>query len=114
MGINLKFHTDWMKDFSPFVADLLNGGIHVLIYAGDVDFICNYLGNKAWTLGLEWSHKAEFNAAEEHEWGEGAGLARTANGFTFMQVYDAGHMVPSDQPKVALDMIQNFVLGGEF
>jgi cathepsin A (carboxypeptidase C) len=46
MGINLKFHTDWMKDFSPFVADLLDGGIPVLIYAGDVDFICNYLGNK--------------------------------------------------------------------
>ena len=70
--------------------------------------------DKAWTLGLEWSHKAEFNAADEHEWGEGAGLARTASGFTFMQVYDAGHMVPSDQPQVALDMIQNFVLGGEF
>jgi len=52
MGINLKFHTDWMHDFSPYVADLLNDGIHTLIYAGDVDFICNYLGNKAWTLKL--------------------------------------------------------------
>lgn len=114
MGINLKFHTDWMKDFSPFVADLLDAGIPALIYAGDVDFICNYLGNKAWTLGLEWSHKSEFNAAEEHEWGEGAGMVRSAGGFTFMQVYDAGHMVPSDQPQVALDMIQNFVMGGDF
>ena len=45
MGINMKFHTDWMKDFSPFVADLINAGIPALIYAGDVDFICNYLGN---------------------------------------------------------------------
>jgi len=121
MGINLKFHTDWMHDFSPFVTDLLNAGIHTLIYAGDADYICNYLGNRAWTLNLDWKHKDEFNAAEDHEWGSGentegsaAGLARTSNGFTFFQVYDAGHMVPNDQPKVALDMIHNFVAGGEF
>ena len=121
MGINLKFHTDWMHDFSPYVADLLNDGIHALIYAGDVDFICNYLGNKAWTLKLDWDHKDEFNAAEEHEWGESdnaessaAGLVRTSNGFTFMQVYDAGHMVPTDQQEVALGMIKNFINGGEF
>jgi cathepsin A (carboxypeptidase C) len=119
MGINLKFHTDWMKDFSPFVADLINAGIPALIYAGDVDFICNYLGNQAWTLGLEWDHKDDFNKAEVKEWGKNpdgkaAGLARTSNGFTFLQVYDAGHMVPSDQPEVALSMIQNFVKCGAF
>lgn len=121
MGINLKFHTDWMKDFSPFVADLLNDGIPALIYAGDVDYICNYLGNRAWTLTLEWSHKDEFNAAPDHEWGSNestqmgtAGLAKSSNGFTFIQIYDAGHMVPTDQPKVALDMIRTFVSGGEF
>lgn len=45
-GINAKFHTDWMKDFSGEIADLLNDGIPALIYAGDVDFICNYLGNR--------------------------------------------------------------------
>lgn len=117
MGINLKFHTDWMKDFSPFVKDLLNAGIPALIYAGDVDFICNYMGNHAWTLNLDWKYGDEFRAAEEHEWsvdGAGAGLARTSNGFTFLQVYDAGHMVPSDQPEVALKMIHNFVMGGDF
>jgi cathepsin A (carboxypeptidase C) len=120
MGINLKFHSDWMKDFSPFVADLLNDGIPALIYAGDVDYICNYLGNRAWTLGLDWMHKSDFNSAEDHEWGESdsesgsVGLSKTSNGFTFLQVYDAGHMVPNDQPKAALNMIRNFVMGGEF
>jgi len=122
MGINMKFHSDWMHDFSPYVADLLNDGIHTLVYAGDVDYICNYLGNRAWTLSLGWKFQNEFNAAEDHEWGKGensvgtggAGLVKTSNGFTFMQVYDAGHMVPTDQPQVALDMITNFVNGGEF
>jgi cathepsin A (carboxypeptidase C) len=43
-------------------------------------------------------------------------LARTTPDglFTFLQVYDAGHMVPSDQPQVALEMIRNFVTRGKF
>jgi len=118
MGINLKFHTDWMKDFSPYVADLLNDDIPALIYAGDVDFICNYMGNRAWTLNLDWKSGDDFRNADDHDWGEGDGspfgLARSTNGFTFLQVYDAGHMVPSDQPAVALQMIRNFVEGIEF
>jgi cathepsin A (carboxypeptidase C) len=114
MLINMSFHTDWMKDFSGYVADLLNDGIPALIYAGDVDFICNYLGNKAWTTALEWNHGAEFQAAEDHDWNNGAGLARTAGGLTFLQVYDAGHMVPSDQPEHALTMITQFMNGEAF
>lgn len=114
MMINMEFHVDWMKNFAPYVADLLNDGIPALIYAGDVDFICNYMGNRAWTLGLDWSHKAEFNAAEEHDWNNGAGKARTANGLTFLQVKDAGHMVPSDQPEHALSMITQFLNGQAF
>ena len=114
MGINLKFHVDWMKDFSHFVADLLNDGIPALIYAGDVDFICNYLGNQAWSYALEWNGGDAFRSAEEHEWGDAKGLARTAEGLTFLQVYDAGHMVPSDQPEVALDMLKVFLSGESF
>jgi cathepsin A (carboxypeptidase C) len=108
MGINMKFHTDWMKDFSPYIADLLNGGIPALIYAGDVDYICNYLGNQAWTYSLDWNGGNQFRKATPHDW-KGVGLARTAGDFTFLQVYDAGHMVPSDQPQVALDMIKTFI-----
>lgn len=88
-GINMQFHTDWMKDFSPFVADLLNNGIPGLIYAGDVDFICNYLGNQAWTYNLEWDHKDDFQGAQVKDW-NGKGLSRSAGGLTFLQVFDAG------------------------
>ena len=102
-----------MKDFSPYVADLLNDNVPALIYAGDVDFICNYLGNRAWTFNLEWSSGDDFRAAEEREWsisgGDPVGLVRSSGGLTFLQVYDAGHMVPSDQPVVALEMIRKFV-----
>lgn len=113
-GINMQFHTDWMKDYSPYVADLLNAGFPALIYTGDVDFICNYLGNQAWTLALEWTNKDAFNAAEPHDWNGGKGIARSAENFTFLQVIDAGHMVPSDQPEASLDMLKTFLAGGTF
>ena len=114
MGVNMEFHSDEMKDFSPFVADLLNNDIPTLIYAGDVDFICNYLGNKAWVTELDWKNGAEFKAAEDHDWNNGAGLAKTAGKLSFLQVYDAGHMVPSDQPEHALTMITQFLNGEAF
>lgn len=108
-GINMRFHTDWMKTFAPFVADLLEAGIPALVYAGDVDFVCNYLGNRAWTLQLEWTGAAKFNAAEERDWDNGSGLIRSSGGLTFLQVYDAGHMVPKDQPAVSLSMLKQFL-----
>ena len=40
-------------------------GTRVMIYAGDVDFICNWLGNKAWTLDLEWDGKAQVGREEK-------------------------------------------------
>ena len=49
-------------------------------------------------LNLDWSHKAEFNAAEEKDWNNGAGLARTANGLTLWVTWS----LPTDQPANAL------------
>jgi len=57
-----------MKNYQTMLPDLLSNGIRVLVYAGDVDFICNWLGNKKWTLALDWEHKADFNAAEDAAW----------------------------------------------
>jgi len=33
---------------------------------------------------------------------------RTSNGFSFLQVFQAGHMVPMDQPAAALQMLNEF------
>ena len=88
-------------------------GIRVMLYAGDQDYICNWLGNQAWTLNLEWPHKEDFNNDVPKNWttpaGTTGGMLRTSNGFSFLRVYDAGHMVPRDQPAVALAMLNAFI-----
>lgn len=115
--VNFEFSGDWMKNYQGMLPDLLQDDIPVLIYAGDVDFICNWIGNKQWTLGLPWTGKSAFNAAEDKDWsvaGKTAGKVRTAQGFTFLQIHDAGHMVPRDQPEAALSMVDIFVHGKQW
>lgn len=37
------------------------------------------------------------------------GAAKSFENFTFLKIFDAGHMVPMDQPKAALTMIEDFM-----
>ena len=90
----------------------------MLIYAGDVDFICNWMGNKAWTQELPWSGKTAFEAEPDTTWSYdniAGGMARTAaaakgeGSLTFLQVYEAGHMVPLDQPEASLEFFNRWL-----
>jgi cathepsin A (carboxypeptidase C) len=113
MAVNLHFVSagDWMINYHTLLPDMLADGIKMLIYAGDVDYICNWLGNMKWTKAMEWPHKADFNAAQNNDYklqGKTVAKLRTSHGFSFMQVFNAGHMVPMDQPEVALQMVKDF------
>eukprot|EP01063_Lacrimia_lanifica_P013415 TRINITY_DN2005_c0_g2_i5.p1 TRINITY_DN2005_c0_g2~~TRINITY_DN2005_c0_g2_i5.p1 ORF type:complete len:450 (+),score=220.19 TRINITY_DN2005_c0_g2_i5:49-1398(+) len=112
--VNGDFSADWMHNYQQVVPPMLEGGVRVLIYSGDLDFVCNWLGNKAWSQALPWSGHAAFNAAADNDWNNGAGKLRTAKGFSFMQVHKAGHMVPFDVPEAALQMVKDFVVDKKF
>ena len=117
--VNADFASDFMKGYQSYVSDLLDAGVPTLIYTGDADYVCNWYGNKAWTLALDWSGASAFNAATDVAWSSGSlggpgGEARSANGFTFLRVFEAGHLVPMDQPGSALCMINTFISGGSF
>lgn len=128
-AVNVLFVNDWMRDYQMDLVPMLENGIRVLIYAGDVDFICNWMGNKAWTQALPWSGAKDFNAEADNKWYytvstngtvSDGGLARTAHAkkgdgsLTFLQVYEAGHMVPMDQPPAALALFNSFVTNKPF
>ncbi|KAK3235151.1 hypothetical protein CYMTET_54635 [Cymbomonas tetramitiformis] len=115
--VNSDFSSDWMKNYQGQIPPMLEGGVRGLIYAGDADYICNWMGNKAWSLALNWSGSSKFRGTPDQEWtvdSKAAGKVRSADGFTFLQVYGAGHMVPMDQPLNALTMLNTFIHGEEF
>lgn len=84
----------------------------MLVYAGNMDFICNTLGNQRWVDGMVWEGQLDFTSQAAQDWvldsGAVAGQFRSAKGLTFLNVNDAGHMVPMDQPEAALDMLEIF------
>lgn len=111
---NFMFAGDWMKPYQKNVIDLLEKDLPVLIYAGDKDFICNWLGNQAWTNKLEWSGSQGFSKAPVRSWkvdGKEAGEVKNYKHFTFLRVFGGGHMVPYDQPENALDMVNRWIKG---
>ncbi|MCJ1318181.1 hypothetical protein MMC15_003509 [Xylographa vitiligo] len=114
---NFLFQGDWMQPFHRLVPGILEK-IPVLIYAGDADFICNWLGNEAWTEALEWPGKAAYNKVDRSFLkldGDGASIGeiKTSGNFTFMRIYGAGHMVPYDQPVSSLEFFNRWI-GGEW
>jgi len=101
--------SDWMLTQADKIATLINAKIPVLIYAGDLDYICNYLGNEAWTKNLKWDHAEEFNRPESQSNWKEYGVLRKSGPFSFLRIFSAGHMVPMDQPKAGLEMFNDFI-----
>ncbi|KAJ6564498.1 serine carboxypeptidase [Mycena capillaripes] len=103
---------DVVKGATDYVAALLERSVRVLVYVGTYDFGCNWIGNEAWMLSLEWSGRTKFVAQPLREWavgGERAGRTRGAKGLTFATVDAAGHMAPYDKPKESLEMVNRWI-----
>lgn len=114
VGFRFATHGDEGLPFQYDVKYLLDSEIPVLIYAGDKDYICNWLGNELWTHALEWTGQDKFVERNMSNWkidGETVGEVKSSGPLTFLRLYDAGHMVPHDQPKNSLAMANTWVSG---
>jgi len=97
---------------SHYVAELLERGVRVLIYAGTNDWIANWVGNERWTLEMWWSGQKEYVGKPLVDWtvdGEVAGKVRSHGDLTFATIYGAGHLVPRDKPAESLAMISRWL-----
>jgi len=110
---NTEVHTlllgDWVGNFAVDIPIVLASNISVLIYSGDNDFICNALGGNRWVSAMSWPGQDAYINSSPKDWVVNRsvhGWYKTVDKFTFLVVYDAGHMVPMDQPVVALEMVK--------
>ncbi|KAG1047184.1 hypothetical protein G6F43_010356 [Rhizopus delemar] len=114
VGIRFGKTGDGSFDFSNKVAETLDAGVRVLLYVGEMDWICNWIGNLEWTLNMRWKGKIGYIRAPVLPWystltGKHAGDVRTFENLTFLKVFGAGHMVPFDQPENALDFFDKWL-----
>ncbi|KAL7746685.1 hypothetical protein RI367_007964 [Sorochytrium milnesiophthora] len=86
--------------------------IPVMIYNGDKDIICNYIGNEATLDNMEWNGRKGFEQEEFTPFkvqGKEHGLYKKERGLTYVRIYEAGHMVPFNQPEASLEMLKRFM-----
>ncbi|KAL1323580.1 hypothetical protein AAHE18_13G026500 [Arachis hypogaea] len=105
---------DWMKNLEVDIPNLLEDGIRLLVYAGEKDLICNWLGNSRWVHAMKWSGQEQFRASPTIQFvvnGSHAGSLKSYGPLAFLKVNEAGHMVPMDQPEAALEMITRWMKG---
>lgn len=101
---------DFMKDVISKVDELLSVGVNLTIYSGQVDLICATEGTEAWVRKLNWSHLEAFDAAPRipmycNSTGGTAAFVKSHKNLSFYWILLAGHMVPTDSPCIALDML---------
>jgi len=108
--VHYFLYFDLMKDYTADLSFLLQSGLDVLVYNGDKDFICNWRGGEAMTNNLDWSGASNFQGLGYDSF-ENYGEYKQYENLIFYRVYNAGHMVPMDQPLSALSMLQRFLEG---
>ncbi|KAI9277814.1 Alpha/Beta hydrolase protein [Sporodiniella umbellata] len=114
VGVRFGRTGDGSYDFSGKVADTLEAGVRVLLYVGEMDWICNWVGNLEWSLNMKWPGQKGYQQAPTEPWysdltGQKAGEVRSFGNLTYLKIYEAGHMVPFDQPENALDFFNKWL-----
>ncbi|KAF7659081.1 hypothetical protein LDENG_00003530, partial [Lucifuga dentata] len=91
---------------------LLSMGLPVLVYNGDTDMACNFLGDRWFVedLGLKASTGYQSWIYDNQI----AGFYQQYGNITFLTVKGAGHMVPQWAPGPAFHMFQAFITNGSY
>ncbi|PKI85614.1 carboxypeptidase C [Malassezia vespertilionis] len=124
MKVNQAFmlQGDSMIDAAALLPPLLEDGIRVLVYAGEADFMCNAIGNHDWVVDFPNTFHDEIanatktplfmrsvNGAKPARAGWVIKAGEGAGNLAYAWINEAGHMVPHDQPQVALSMLNKWL-----
>jgi vitellogenic carboxypeptidase-like protein len=105
---------DVMKSVKPWVAVLMDN-YKVLIYSGQLDIIVAAPLTQSFLQSVDWKYGDVYKTVDKSVWRldpkdvEVAGYVRKVHDFVQVVVRNAGHILPYDQPRVAFEMISNFI-----
>ncbi|XP_049925130.1 retinoid-inducible serine carboxypeptidase [Epinephelus moara] len=111
-GVFSNMVGDFMRPVVDVVDQLLKAGVNVTIYNGQLDLIVDTMGQELWVKRLKWEGLPGFNKLR---WtplnnpsypGITGAFYKTYKNFAFYWILKAGHMIPSDQGPMALQMMK--------
>ena len=100
---------------------LIKAGLRVWVYSGDHDANVPITGTLKWIKMMKDNNGIPVVEPWREWWTQGlhkhedqmAGLVWKLQGFTFVTVKGAGHMVPTDKPKQAQVLLESFISGND-
>ncbi|ELK01699.1 retinoid-inducible serine carboxypeptidase [Pteropus alecto] len=111
-NVFLNMEGDFMKPVISIVDELLEAGVNVTVYNGQLDLIVDTVGQEAWVRKLKWTELPKFNQLKwkplysEAKSSETSAFVKRHENLAFYWILRAGHMVPSDQGDIALKMMR--------
>ncbi|XP_005394121.1 PREDICTED: retinoid-inducible serine carboxypeptidase [Chinchilla lanigera] len=108
----MNMEEDFMKPAISIVDELLEAGVNVTVYNGQLDLIVDTMGQEAWLRRLKWPELPKFNQLRwkalysNPKSSETSAFVKSYKNLSFFWILGAGHMVPSDRGEMALKMMR--------
>ena len=123
------------RNFIPALSDVVNAGVRTVVvsiipfvllhsnseanandeqWAGDADWICNWVGNQVAAESVSFPGQGAFKAKELASYtvnGVAGGTFKTQDNLSFLKVFGAGHEVPFYTPALALQVFEQTMKG---
>jgi len=111
---NMEVNENFKREYKTMAPQYkyLTTKVRGLVYNGDIDMACNFLGDEWFVedLGLKvLAHRRAW-----HSGGQIGGWVKRFANLDLLTIRGAGHMVPEDKPQPALHMIQAFLQGADY
>ncbi|KAF2398799.1 putative carboxypeptidase S1 [Trichodelitschia bisporula] len=95
------------RSFLGALSNIVKANVTTLIWAGDADWICNWMGNLATANEVKFPGQAKFKAAQLRPYkvrGVTKGEYKSVDNFSFLRIYQAGHEAAYYQPEASLQL----------
>ncbi|CAH6776790.1 lysosomal protective protein [Phodopus roborovskii] len=110
--VNLQYRRLYQSMNSQYLKLLSSQKYQILLYNGDVDMACNFMGDEWFVDSLNQKMEVQRRPwlVDYGESGEQvAGFVKEFSHITFLTIKGAGHMVPTDKPRAAFTMFSRFL-----
>eukprot|EP01022_Parablepharisma_sp_SALTPOND_P015951 TRINITY_DN2291_c1_g1_i1.p1 TRINITY_DN2291_c1_g1~~TRINITY_DN2291_c1_g1_i1.p1 ORF type:complete len:447 (-),score=51.10 TRINITY_DN2291_c1_g1_i1:1520-2860(-) len=111
--VDAAMRKDWAYPLSDHIGYLLEHGKKVMLWFGDKDYVCNFVGGMTVAERIPWEGKERFRKAELRPWvdsdGKEIGQIKREGRLKYVKVYDGGHVIFLRQQAAGLNLVKELL-----